>query len=75
MRTITYTEYRNSLPNVTIEDIIELQMTGDVMVTVNDMLYRITDVDLDEEEYFCCIDKECEEYSFSFNDIQKIEVV
>jgi hypothetical protein len=75
MRTITYTEYRNSLPNVSVEDVIELQTNGNVMVTVNDMLYLITEVDLSDEESFVCIDKECEEYTFSFTDIQSIDTV
>jgi hypothetical protein len=75
MRTITYTEYRNSLPNVSVEDVIELQANGNVMVTVNEMLYLVTEVDLSDEESFVCIDKECEEYTFSFTDIQSIDTI
>jgi hypothetical protein len=75
MRTVTYAEYRNTLPNVTVEDVIELQASGNVMVTVNDMQYMITDIDLSDEETFVCIDKECEEYTFSFADIQSIDTV
>jgi hypothetical protein len=75
MRTITYTEYRNSLPNVSVEDVIESQANGNVMVTVNEMLYLVTEVDLSDEESFVCIDKECEEYTFSFTDIQSIDTI
>ena len=75
MKTITYEEYMKTSPNVSLEDIIELQTQGEVMVTVNEMLYVVTDIDLNEETTFMCIDKECEEYTFNLTDIQKIEVV
>lgn len=76
MKTITYEEYLASKPKFTLNDVLEAQNNGSsVMVTVNDMLYCITDIDLNDEESFVCIDKECEEYTFPFTEIQSMETV
>jgi hypothetical protein len=76
MKTITYDEYIASKPNFTLDDVLEAQNVGsNVMVTVGDRLFCITDIDLNDEESFVCIDKECDEYTFSFTDIQSMETV
>jgi hypothetical protein len=74
MNTILYSEYKKTHKPVTLNDVLEAQSDNEyVMVSVDDRVYCITEIDLNSEESFVCIDKECNEYTFAFDQISKIE--
>lgn len=50
-----------------------LKKQGYCMVTVNNMLYTILDKQDLFDFGFMCIDKECNEYTFEYSEVGKVE--